>query len=56
MRFLGADHTFEVDAFRKDCLIRGLDDIGLTLQYADEIREFEAQRRQTAPWLFMQQD
>jgi 3-isopropylmalate/(R)-2-methylmalate dehydratase small subunit len=47
---------FEVDAFRKDCLIRGLDDIGLTLQYAGEIREFEAQRRQTAPWLFIQQD
>ena len=43
---------FEVDAFRKDCLIRGLDDIGLTLQYADAIREFEAQRRQTEPWLF----
>ncbi len=47
---------FEVDAFRKDCLIRGLDDIGLTLQYADAIREFEAQRRQAAPWLFRQQD
>jgi 3-isopropylmalate/(R)-2-methylmalate dehydratase small subunit len=47
---------FEVDAFRKDCLIRGLDDIGLTLQYADAIREFEAQRRQTAPWLFRKQD
>jgi 3-isopropylmalate/(R)-2-methylmalate dehydratase small subunit len=47
---------FEVDAFRKDCLIRGLDDIGLTLQYADTIREFETQRRQTAPWLFQQQD
>jgi len=47
---------FEVDAFRKDCLIRGLDDIGLTLQYADAIREFEAQRRQIAPWLFKQQD
>jgi len=47
---------FEVDAFRKDCLIRGLDDIGLTLQYADAIREFEAQRRQTAPWLFDQQN
>jgi len=47
---------FEVDAFRKDCLIRGLDDIGLTLQYADAIREFEAKRRQAAPWLFRQQD
>jgi len=47
---------FEVDAFRKDCLIRGLDDIGLTLQYADEIREFEAQRRKAAPWIFAHQD
>jgi 3-isopropylmalate/(R)-2-methylmalate dehydratase small subunit len=47
---------FEVDAFRKDCLIRGLDDIGLTLQYADAIREFEANRRQAAPWLFRRQD
>ncbi len=47
---------FEIDAFRKDCLIRGLDDIGLTLQYADEIRAFESRRRQIAPWLFKQQD
>jgi len=47
---------FEVESFRKDCLIRGLDDIGLTLQYADEIREFEARRRKTAPWLFTLQD
>jgi 3-isopropylmalate/(R)-2-methylmalate dehydratase small subunit len=43
---------FVVDAFRKDCLIRGLDDIGLTLQHADEIRQFEQQRRREAPWLF----
>lgn len=43
---------FEVDAFRKDCLIRGLDDIGLTLQHADAIRTFEAGRRAAAPWLF----
>jgi 3-isopropylmalate/(R)-2-methylmalate dehydratase small subunit len=49
------DHAvldFAVDAFRKDCLIRGLDDIGLTLQHADEIREFERARRRDAPWLF----
>ena len=44
--------AFEVDGFRKDCLIRGLDDIGLTLQHADAIRAFEAQRREQAPWLF----
>ncbi len=47
---------FEVDAFRKDCLVRGLDDIGLTLQHADEIRDFEQKRRQAAPWLFEKQD
>jgi 3-isopropylmalate/(R)-2-methylmalate dehydratase small subunit len=47
---------FEVDAFRKDCLIRGLDDIGLTLQYAEAIREFERRRRQDAPWLFDNRD
>ncbi|MEZ5540516.1 MAG: 3-isopropylmalate dehydratase small subunit [Pseudomonadota bacterium] len=45
---------FEVDAFRKDCLMRGLDDIGLTLQHADAIRAFEARRRREAPWLFAQ--
>jgi len=43
---------FEVDAFRKDCLIKGLDDIGLTLQHADTIRRYEEKRRLEAPWLF----
>jgi len=47
---------FEVDEFRKDCLIRGLDDIDLTLQHAAEIREFEEQRRRDTPWLFAKQD
>ena len=46
---------FEVDAFRKDCLIRGLDDIGLTLEHAGEIRAFEEKHRQGAPWLFDKQ-
>jgi 3-isopropylmalate/(R)-2-methylmalate dehydratase small subunit len=46
---------FEVDAFRKDCLIRGLDDIGLTLEHAGEIRAFEEKHRQAAPWLFDKQ-
>ena len=46
---------FEVDSFRKHCLINGLDDIGLTLQHADDIRAYEAQRRQSAPWLFLDQ-
>lgn len=43
---------FEVDAFRKRCLIEGLDDIGITLQDADLIRNFEEQWRTTAPWYF----
>lgn len=44
--------TFEVDPFRKDCLVKGLDDIGLTLQHADEIRAFEEKHQQSQPWLF----
>ncbi len=43
---------FEVDPFRKHCLVHGLDDIGLTLQHANEIRDFESRRQQQAPWLF----
>jgi 3-isopropylmalate/(R)-2-methylmalate dehydratase small subunit len=43
---------FEVDAFRKHCLLNGLDDIGLTLQHVDDIKAYEARRRQEAPWLF----
>ncbi|HHJ14211.1 MAG TPA: 3-isopropylmalate dehydratase small subunit [Gammaproteobacteria bacterium] len=48
----GETIPFEVDAFRKYCLLNGLDDIGLTLQHADEIRAYEARRRREAPWLF----
>ncbi len=43
---------FEVDEFRKHCLLNGLDDIGLTLQHVDEIRAFEQRHRAAAPWLF----
>jgi 3-isopropylmalate/(R)-2-methylmalate dehydratase small subunit len=43
---------FDVDPFRKHCLLQGLDDIGLTLQHVDEIRAYEAKRRAQAPWLF----
>jgi 3-isopropylmalate/(R)-2-methylmalate dehydratase small subunit len=43
---------FEVDGFRKHCLLNGLDEIGLTLQHADAIKAFEAQHRQAMPWLF----
>lgn len=42
---------FEVDEFRKYCLLNGLDDIGLTLKHADDIRSYEAKRKQEAPWL-----
>jgi len=43
---------FEVDEFRRYCLLNGLDDIGLTLQHADAIRAYEVRRKQEAPWLF----
>jgi 3-isopropylmalate/(R)-2-methylmalate dehydratase small subunit len=43
---------FEVDEFRKHCLLEGLDDIGLTLQHSDEIKAFEQQLREQAPWVF----
>jgi len=43
---------FNVDAFRKHCLINGLDDIGLTLQHTDDIKSYEQSRKQQAPWLF----
>ena len=48
----GVSYQFEVDAFRKHCLLNGLDDIGLTLQDADEIRAFESGHKQKYPWLF----
>lgn len=44
--------SFEIDGFRKHCLLNGLDDIGLTLQKADLIKAFEAKRRAEQPWLF----
>ena len=48
----GAAFAFSIDDFRKYCLLNGLDDIGLTLQHADDIRAYEEKRKQTAPWLF----
>ncbi|MCO5787451.1 3-isopropylmalate dehydratase small subunit [Pseudomonas sp. G11-1] len=48
----GKSYSFEIDAFRKHCLLNGLDDIGLTLQDADAIRAFEEKHRQAQPWLF----
>lgn len=43
---------FEMDDFRRRCLLEGLDEIALSLRRADEIRAFEARRRKAAPWLF----
>lgn len=48
----GGAYTFEVDAFRQQCLLEGLDDIDLTLQHRDAIQAYEDRRRHTAPWLF----
>ena len=47
----GEEIPFEVQAFRKYCLLNGFDDIGLTLRQSDKIRAFEAQRLATKPWL-----
>jgi 3-isopropylmalate/(R)-2-methylmalate dehydratase small subunit len=51
-RDYGEGISFDVDPFRKHCLMEGLDDIGLTLQHVDAIRAYEDRRRQDAPWLF----
>ncbi len=48
----GQSFPFEVDAFRKHCLLNGLDDIGLTLQKVDLIKAFEAKHKSSQPWLF----
>jgi 3-isopropylmalate/(R)-2-methylmalate dehydratase small subunit len=47
----GSELAFDVEPFRKQCLVNGWDDIGLTLRHADKIRAFEAQRLATKPWL-----
>ena len=48
----GKEYSFEVDAFRKHCLLNGLDDIGLTLQHADDIKAFEEKAKEDRPWVF----
>ena len=48
----GVAYHFDIDPFRKECLLNGWDDIGLTLRHAEIIREFEARRRIEQPWLF----
>ena len=44
---------FEIDPFRKHCLLNGLDEIGLTLEHAEKIKQFEQKRREQQPWLFL---
>jgi len=48
----GEQFKFEIDAFRKHCLLNGLDDIGLTFQHVADIKAYEQRRRKEAPWLF----
>ena len=48
----GSSIAFEVDSFRKHCLLNGLDDIALTLEDADQIRAFEVGHKQKSPWLY----
>ncbi|MCS6890217.1 MAG: 3-isopropylmalate dehydratase small subunit [Rhodovarius sp.] len=48
----GEEIPFEIDPFRRHCLLHGLDDIGQTLQHAAAIDNYEARRRAEAPWLF----
>ena len=51
----GERYPFTVDPFRKDCMIKGLDGIDLTLQHEPAISAYEARRSQEAPWLFQDQ-
>lgn len=46
------EYEFEIDAFRKKCLLQGLDDIGLTLEKTDQITAFENKQKQLQPWLY----
>jgi len=48
----GQSFAFQVDGFRKFCLLNGLDDIGLTLRHVDKIKAYETRRKAEAPWLF----
>ncbi len=48
----GTTYRFDIDPFRKDCLYRGLDSIGLTLQHEPAITAYETRRKTEAPWLF----
>lgn len=51
----GSELVFTVDDFRRHCLLNGLDDIGLTLEHAEQIKAFEQEYQQRSPWLFTEQ-
>jgi 3-isopropylmalate/(R)-2-methylmalate dehydratase small subunit len=46
------NYSFELDSFRKTCLIKNLDDIAVTLTHSNEIKQYEQQRKQITPWMF----
>jgi 3-isopropylmalate/(R)-2-methylmalate dehydratase small subunit len=48
----GESYKFDIDPFTKHCLLNGLDEIGLSLGHADDIKAFEAKHRESQPWLF----
>ncbi len=48
----GESFAFDIDPFRKRCILNGLDEIGMTLEHADDIKAFEAKHRAQQPWLF----
>ena len=48
----GIEISFELDSFRRHCLLEGLDEIGLTLEHADDIRAYEEKQKNITPWLF----
>jgi 3-isopropylmalate/(R)-2-methylmalate dehydratase small subunit len=48
----GQRYAFQIDKFRKQCLLEGLDDIGLTLKYAHDIKDYETRQSKQTPWLF----
>jgi 3-isopropylmalate/(R)-2-methylmalate dehydratase small subunit len=48
----GEAHKFDIDPFTKQCLLNGLDEIGLSLEQADQIKAFETKHRAEQPWLF----
>ena len=50
----GKEFAFEVDEFRKHCLLNGFDDIGLTLQQSDAIKAYEEKMQQKTPWIFQE--